>query len=319
MIIKSRKDLEEVLENGLVLQNLICVTHNGVFHADEVFCTAFFMMFQAYFRLNTPSHRFPLRFNDVSFIRTPNPKQTIEEKQKLINENTHFIVFDIGGAEFDHHQQGSPVRASSTAEDPQPYAAFGLVWREFGPLIFDEDFISMFDDLFVKHIDLQDNGISLNPLSGTITRMNPDWDSHEIPDLQFRVAVGFAEQVLRCWFDQYFSTRRAEVALEECVSTPVRLGGRPDILILAKYMPYQKYLMAKHPEITHVIYPSARSAGEWCISPVNSKEVFLPESWVSGENKPEGMTFCHKARFIASFTSTKEAFDAIVKELDSHE
>ena len=73
------------------------VTHAGRFHADDVFSTA--------------------------LLRILNPQIQVQRVPQL-PEGFAGLAFDIGWGEFDHHQQGAPVRA-----DGVPYAACGLLWR----------------------------------------------------------------------------------------------------------------------------------------------------------------------------------------------
>lgn len=304
MLITKKEDLVRIFTDSTQTgkaRNLICITHSGVFHADEVFCMAFFKLFEDYFRLEADNSMMKLRFAHVLYTRVSDPSKF------YVAGDDDYIIFDIGRGEFDHHQEGSAVRDTSTDEDPQPYAAFGLIWREFAPIVFDEKFVAEFDEKFVKPIDLQDNGISLNPISGTITRMNPGWDSHDSADKRFEAAVRFAMDVLKTWFDAYFSNRRANHGLEAAMRAP---REHQNILVLNRYMPYFNYLTQQDPQvIEYVVYPSARNAGEWCIAPVNSKVLLLPEAWV--HESVDGMTFCHKARFIASFKSAEAAIAAI--------
>ena len=71
------------------------VTHGGRFHADDVFSSA--------------------------LLRLLNPKIKIRRVMRL-PENFDGLAFDIGGGDFDHHQNGAPVR-----ENGVPYAAFGIL------------------------------------------------------------------------------------------------------------------------------------------------------------------------------------------------
>src|SRR5690554_5270603 len=78
-------------------------THSGKFHSDDVFSAALL----TYLNPN------------IDIIRDYD-----------IPEDFEGIVFDIGGGKFDHHQEGALVRDNGI-----PYAAFGLLWKEFGTLI----------------------------------------------------------------------------------------------------------------------------------------------------------------------------------------
>lgn len=108
----------ELLESGY--------THGGRFHADDVFSTALLHML--------------------------NPKIKVHRVMD-VPKNTKGIIYDIGRGEFDHHQEDALVR-----ENGVPYAAFGLLWRKFGPVFFvskcTEEQISeavqRFDESFVQ-------------------------------------------------------------------------------------------------------------------------------------------------------------------------
>ena len=109
------------------------MTHGGKFHADDVFSGA--------------------------LLTILNPEIQIQRAFQ-VPEGYTGLVFDLGWGRFDHHQNGAPVR-----ENGVPYAAFGLLWREFG-----EEFLlrhcskedtarefARFDEQFVQPLDLDDN------------------------------------------------------------------------------------------------------------------------------------------------------------------
>ena len=78
-------------------------THGGKFHADDVFSAA--------------------------LLKICNPNIAIQ-RGFAVPQGFAGLVFDIGDGPFDHHAKNSPVR-----ENGVPYAAFGLLWRELGPLL----------------------------------------------------------------------------------------------------------------------------------------------------------------------------------------
>ncbi|MCE9517420.1 MYG1 family protein [Candidatus Nomurabacteria bacterium] len=90
----------------------ILVTHNGTFHADDVFATATLSL---------------LLDGNIKVIRTRDPK--------IIASADY--VYDVGGEYnlyknlFDHHQKGG----AGKRENGIPYAAFGLVWKSYGAAI----------------------------------------------------------------------------------------------------------------------------------------------------------------------------------------
>ena len=76
------------------------LTHNGKFHADDVFSAA--------------------------FLRMLNPRIQIQ-RVDAIPEDYDGLAFDIGLGKFDHHQNSNERRPNGI-----PYAAFGKLWREYG-------------------------------------------------------------------------------------------------------------------------------------------------------------------------------------------
>ena len=51
------------------------------------------------------------------------------------------LVYDIGFGKYDHHQENRRVRKNGV-----PYAAFGLLWEEFGSEILGEKEAQKFDE-----------------------------------------------------------------------------------------------------------------------------------------------------------------------------
>ena len=84
------------------------ITHNSVFHCDEVMATA---ILKAVYPL--PS---------VEIIRTNNPKFYENNNSDYYN-----IIYDIGFGELDHHQKGG----NGVRDNGVPYAAAGLVWKKY--------------------------------------------------------------------------------------------------------------------------------------------------------------------------------------------
>ena len=119
----------------------VAYTHAGKFHADDVFSAALL-------RILRP---------DIRFVRAMG-----------LPEGFEGFAFDIGWGRFDHHQKDAPVR-----ENGVPYAAFGLLWREFGQTLLGEE-ADNFDEHFIQPLDLEDNTGCGHPLAsipaGTRTR-----------------------------------------------------------------------------------------------------------------------------------------------------
>lgn len=117
-----------------VNKNKVICTHDGVYHADEVFCTALLFWF----------------VNDLKVIRT-----------RKIDENDVF-TFDVGGGDFDHHQCDEYREGGEGI-----FASFGKLWCTVGRTIkgLREEAWREIDDNFVKSIDLTDNTGQMNPVN----------------------------------------------------------------------------------------------------------------------------------------------------------
>ena len=118
------------------------ITHNGSFHADDIFACATLSLL-----LEKKGEKFKI-------FRT--------RDEKIIKTGTY--VFDIGGIydaeknRFDHHQIGGAGKRENGIE----YSSFGLVWKKFGEEICGSKKISeTVDSKLVSPIDAGDNGFDL--------------------------------------------------------------------------------------------------------------------------------------------------------------
>src|SRR5690606_33502984 len=107
---------------------------------------------------------------------------------------------------FDHHQEGG----AGARENGIPFAAFGLVWREFGPRILeDNNAVRSIDERLVQTIDALDNGIDIFGeseveipyryiLQSVIRAMHPTWKEGDFynADQAFRDTLDFILIVL---------------------------------------------------------------------------------------------------------------------------
>ena len=245
------------------------IVHAGVFHADDVFC--------------------------VALARILNPECEVDRVFKIpdgvdVNAVTDTIVADIGDGVFDHHHGELTIR-----EDGCPKAAFGLMWAHYGPTLCEGDAAwRIVDDTLVRHIDAHDNGFDMgNPMSVVLSTFNPTWDETVDPMTQFMAAAGVAETLLRRAIESANSTARAERTVAAYFE-----AAHSHIMVMEKFAPWGEFLKNNDADqsIWFVIFPSLR--GGWSLQSVDSATYPLPAEWV--ETLPEGLTFCHKARFIAA-------------------
>ena len=111
-------------------------THDGVFHADEVYCTALLRYIVS---------------EDLKVIRTRN-----------ITDLESGFVYDVGGGDFDHHQCDE-FRHEGTGI----FASFGKLWCTVGRTIegLREEVWAEIDKSFVEIVDLTDNTGVMNPVN----------------------------------------------------------------------------------------------------------------------------------------------------------
>lgn len=258
----------------------IAITHGGKFHADDVFSSA--------------------------LLKILNPKIQIERVFEL-PKDVRGLAFDIGGGMFDHHQAGAPVR-----ENGVPYAAFGLLWREWGETLVGREEAARFDEHFIQPLDLDDNTGCGNTLAGIIANFNPSWDSDELPDDCFLEAVEFAAVILRKKFEGIWSIQRARKEVEEALA---KMQDR--IVTLDRFAPWKTVLSSS--DAVFVVYPSQRGGysaqGIPMSDSTNQLKCPFPADWAGQPAQElakisgiESLRFCHNNRFLIA-SSTKE--DAI--------
>ena len=80
------------------------ITHNGIFHADDVFSTA--------------------------LLKIVNPSFSVKRLADIPETTDDLLIYDIGGGKYDHH--GSNIKYH---DNGRRYASFGLLWNEYGEYI----------------------------------------------------------------------------------------------------------------------------------------------------------------------------------------
>jgi len=276
----------------------IVAVHDGVFHADDVFAVASLK-----------------RIFAVEIVRTRDP-----EKLKRAE-----MCVDVGGGTFDHHMpSGAGARGNGV-----PYAAFGLVWREFGERICESWRVAaMVDKRLIQPVDSGDtgfamkqaNGDSVYNVSNVISRMNPEW--YEEPqdfDATFAKAVEFAGVIL----DREISHYRGMLLADAEVEATIAATEDKRLIVLKRFCPWFR-CVARQTESLYVLFPDTIGGG-WrmqCVpKDLNSRDKRrpMPTAW-AGKNGDEfarltgvdDATFCHPARFIAGARS-KEGILALAK------
>jgi len=283
------------------------VTHNGNFHADDVFSIAVFKIILPSFKL--------IRTRDLELISKAD------------------IVLDVGGEynpeadRFDHHQRGG----AGERENGIPYSSFGLIWQKYGLEVcqgkqdianaVDAGLVSTIDAIDCGHVEGVSTGISL---SQTISMFNPTWQEDSHFDTCFDEAVEFASRVLT----RFIASANGGIRAKAIVAKAIENAADPRVIVLEKYTPWKKTVFNLSEEALYVVYPS--QTGQWRIQAVpvelgsfeNRKSLPKPWAGLSGEELQEvtgidDAMFCHNGLFIAgaeSFESTMNMAAIALKE-----
>lgn len=276
-----------------------CITHSGTMHADEVFSTAFLELY----------------LKDIKVFRTSNiDGQEIKEDA---------LIYDIGRGKFDHHQNDVLKR-----ENGITYAAFGLLWKEFGKDYLkkqdfdniDEMFLAIDKDL-IEAIDADDNGqfpkieanYKVKTLSNVIKLFNPSYEAFQDENTQFLKAVSLAKTVIE---EELLYINGKVIADKKINDILDNYDNNDKYLILDEYLPYEEVLL-NHPNASNLLFvafPSNR--GGYAIKTLpksiedRTARLDFPVEWggLTGEELEtisgiKGLRFCHSARFIVNCDS----------------
>ncbi len=286
------------------------VTHDGTFHADEVFATA---VLKTVF----PNAEF-IRTRDVEILRSAD------------------IVYDAGlefdgVSKFDHHQ---PIKELREDKTKAPYSSFGLIWRQFNHQFVKSvvselnseritEVVRNIDSKIVYGVDVADNGKSMGTtwdVTRIISSMNSLFVQGLPNDDSFSMAVDLAKTVLI----SQVSAESAEILAEQYVQAAYTSRTQKEILVLSSYCNWSKAVLEIdiNSEVLFVIFPNNTNDGYRVMTvPVARgnyiSRKLLPANWsgktVDELNKIVGVKdamFCHTDLFICGFESKGSAIKA---------
>lgn len=296
-------------------------THDGNFHADDVFATAL-----------------------LSF--TADEINVVRGNDQEIPEEGDWIVFDIGGGELDHHTPENKETNGCHPGTDIPYAACGLVWRKYYreileyfecPEQYTERVYDSLDVSLIQGIDADDNGY--NPLAvqlenypylqkdqkndilkaartnyavfQVIKDFNPPWNSEMDHYEAFLDAVETAKTILINRIDNIISRLEGRDYVQRCIDY-----SAGHLMIMDEFAPWEGVLNSqrhnpKANDIWYVVSPARR--GGWNLHAVRAdaeeRNVFrhpLPEEWYGLRNEElqkvcgvKTALFCHPSGFLA--------------------
>ena len=275
---------------------MLVATHDGSFHADEVFAIA------ALGLLGDP----------LEVIRTRDAEALGQADLRIDVGFRH----DPSTGDFDHHQRGF----ERVRENGVRLAAFGLVWREFGERVCggDPELSGALDQTLVQAVDANDTGQQLSrpviegvsPLSlnGIIGAFNPSWDEALTPEQErerFDAALALARGIIAREIASAASGQRARRIVEEAIAA----AADPRLIELPVNLPWKQVLVPAAPEALFVIYPKRQGFGLEAVprelgSFENRRS--LPAAWgglegleLAAVTGVEDVVFCHGKLFLA--------------------
>lgn len=291
----------------------ICVTHDGVFHTDDIFASAVISI---------------LENGNIKIIRT---------RDKEIFQKADYL-YDVGGEynpeknRFDHHQKGG----AGVRDNGIPYASFGLVWKKFGPKICgDIEIAKRIDNKIIMLIDCYDNGLSIltpkykNTFPYTIEdffKINfPTWKENEK-----KINKIFNNEVERAIFllKREIKIAKDDIEGEKIIEDICLKSEDKKIIVLDINLPrylYQNFL-SRYIEPIYIILPS-KNNDNWKIEAIRKNEETMesrkpfPKNWRGELNKEklseisgiEDIEFCHNSGFLCE-TKTKEGALALAEK-----
>ncbi len=279
---------------------MLIATHDGSFHADEVFAVAALRL------LGGP----------LEVVRT-------RDREVLASADLRVDVgfrHDPSTGDFDHHQRDF----DGVRENGIRYASFGLIWREYGVRVCDGDqeVADAVDVSLVQGVDANDTGQHLTesvvegvyPLTvnGIIGGFNARWDEALTPEqerLRFDEAVDLARGILAREVLSAASGRRSARIVQDAIAA----ATDPRLIEIPVNAPWKQVLVPAAPDALYIIYPKRQGFGLEAVprelgSFENRRD--LPADWGGREGAdlvavtgvPDAL-FCHAKRFLAVASS----------------
>jgi uncharacterized UPF0160 family protein len=282
---------------------MIVSTHDGRFHADEIFALAVLNLF----------------YSDLEIVRS---------RDENLYKNTD-IILDVGHAYdpdnliFDHHQRSFSLKRESGI----PYASFGLVWKQYGELLCgSSETTEYIDSAIVQAIDADDNGIDIyetkidgigfHTLSDIIESYVPRYvDDDDNVQKGFDRALNFATSYMK---RQIKLAKELFVVALPNIRKAIQHAEDPRILIFKKFdKTWLNFIARESEEALFAIFPTHRKT--WAIRSVPKRGQkfeyckLLPAEW-GGRQKDfaeisavQDALYCHNGCFLAEADSLEGA------------
>lgn len=287
------------------LEPLRVVTHDGSFHADDVFALAALRLVHGAIGI--------LRSRDPEVLAACDLRVDVGRR------------YDPQTGDFDHHQGDAGERPNGIK-----YASFGLVWKEYGAAICGSEEIAAEVDIgLVAPVDADDNGQALTGslnfpgiapygLGRLIGSLGPQWDDDDREAAEqagFGEALRLADGILR----REISAAQARARAKAGVRAAIKDATDPRLIELPSGMPWKDVVLSEAPEALVVIYERTGSWGVQAVPAARSgfeNRRDLPGAWAGLEGDElvavtgvADAVFCHIGRFMAVAKSREGALE----------
>lgn len=277
----------------------LVVTHNGKYHADDIFAVATLQLALG---------------KDIRLVRTRDKKK-IAEAEYVVDVGH---IYNPTENRFDHHQEGG----AGARENSISYAAFGLVWKKFGEKVSgSKEVADHIDEKLVTPLDAHDNGTSITkPLFEDVSEYTinsffasflPTWkDQGGDFDKVFMKLLPIARALLL----REIERAKSKIEARNIVMSVYEKMTDKRVLVLDRYYPWQD-VPRQCLDLLFVVYPET-TENTWRVSGVKKDDRSfelrrsLPKEWGGKDGidlqKVVGVNdavFCHKGLFLAGAKS----------------
>ena len=270
------------------------VTHNGKFHADDVFASVIMT------RL----------FPTLTIVRT---------RDETVTGDQSNFVYDVGGGAFDHHG----IDDTRQHANGVPIAAFGLIWQQFGkqyiadlnpelaPTI-TQAVYEKIDSQFIVGIDALDNGVSAYQSEVfTVPDIINDFYDEDDEANSFNRALAFAKTILE---NRVKKTIAKEIAQQDVIAQATFVSDQ--ILFVPISGPWKDYA-EKFDQLVFAVLP--RKDGNWMIQGVPVAHGSFEVKHAIPQIKEEGIVFIHRTGFMAVVDTAEHALQLAKDVLNGRE
>ena len=289
-------------------KELRVAVHSGIFHADDVYCVALLDLAFDLAMNRTPNFNVGVNFEMSNFTTTrTRDERLLDASDILLDVGYEYDCIRV----FDHHQKNVPKNVL----DDIPHSAFGLLAEV---VLLDSRVLDEFRKTTVISIEARDNGLPAPEgygISGEwVACFNPNWDESADAHARFIEAAYVAKRLLYLQLNRIVSSINAEALVDEAVKS----GEDTNILVLDKFVPWKSHVFRHYPDILAAVFLGHSG---WTVSGALLKgeddmtqKFYFPEGF-----EAEGMTFLHKARFMAVFDSKEHAIAAAKKAIEANQ